>query len=85
LEIIYLPDAEADLIYWKKSGNRGIQQRIDKLIQSIIENPFDGIGKPEALKYDYAGWWSRRINEEHRLVYRIDQDALIIAQLRFHY
>ena len=85
IKIIYLPKAEADLIYWKKSGNKSVQQRITKLIQAIIENPYEGIGKPEALKYDYSGWWSRRINEEHRLVYRLDEGRLIIAQMRFHY
>ena len=85
IKIIYLPRAQADLAYWKKSGNKGIQQRISKLIQSISDTPFEGIGKPEALKYDYAGWWSRRINEEHRLVYRIEEEKIIIAEMRFHY
>lgn len=85
IKIIYLPRAQADLMYWKKSGNKGIQQRISKLIQSILETPFEGIGKPEALKYDYTGWWSRRINEEHRLVYQVEEGKIIIAQLRFHY
>lgn len=85
IKIIYLPRAQADLVYWKKSGNKGIQQRISKIIQSILDSPFEGIGEPEALKYDYAGWWSRRINEEHRLVYQIEEGKIIIAQMRFHY
>lgn len=85
IKIIYLPRAQADLIYWKKSGNKGIQQRISILIESILETPFEGIGKPEALKYDYAGWWSRRINEEHRIVYKVEEGKITIAQLRFHY
>ncbi|MDB5142100.1 MAG: yoeB 2 [Mucilaginibacter sp.] len=85
IKIIYLPRAQADLEYWKKSGNKGIQQRISKLIQSILETPFEGIGKPEALKYDYTGWWSRRINEEHRLVYQMEEGKITIAQMRFHY
>ena len=85
IKIIYLPRAQADLDYWKKSGNKGIQQRITKLIESILETPFGGIGKPEALKYDYVGWWSRRINEEHRLVYRVEDSKITIAQVRFHY
>ncbi len=62
-----------------------IQQRISKLIQSILETHFEGIGKPEALKYDYTGWWSRRINEEHRLVYQIEDNKIMVAQVRFHY
>ncbi len=85
IRVVYLSQAQEDLAYWKKSGNKGIQQRIGKLIQSITETPFEGIGKPEALKHNYSGWWSRRINEEHRLVYRIDEDKLVIAQMRFHY
>ncbi len=85
IKIIYLPRPQADLIYWKKSGNKGIQQRISKLIQSILETPYEGMGKPEALKYDYADWWSRRINDERRLVYKAEDDKIIIAQMRFHY
>ncbi|HEY4195502.1 MAG TPA: Txe/YoeB family addiction module toxin [Mucilaginibacter sp.] len=79
IKIIYLPRVQADLLFWKKSGNKSIQLRISKLIQSILETPFEGIGKPEALKYDYAGWWSRRINEEHRIVYRAEEDRITIA------
>jgi toxin YoeB len=85
IKVIYLPRAQEDLVYWKKSGNKGIQQRIAKLIQSIVETPFDGIGKPEPLKHDFDGWWSRRINEEHRLVYRHEKGKIVIAQMRFHY
>jgi len=85
IKIIYLPRAQDDLLYWKKSGNKGIQLRISKLIQSILDTPFEGIGKPEALKHDFVGWWSRRINEEHRLVYRVEEGKITIAQMRFHY
>jgi len=85
MKMIYLPRAQDDLKFWKRSGNVGIQQRISKLIQSILDTPFDGLDKPEPLKHDYAGWWSRRINDEHRLVYRIEGDTIIIAQMRFHY
>ena len=85
IKVIYLPRAQADLSYWKKSGNKIIQQRISKLIQSISETPFEGIGKPEPLKHDYTGWWSRRINEKHRLVYQVEDGKITIAQMRFHY
>jgi len=85
IKVTYLPRALADLEYWKKSGNKILQQRISKLIQSISETPFEGIGKPEPLKHEYAGWWSRRINEEHRLVYRVQDGIITIAQMRFHY
>ena len=85
IRVVYLPRAQADLAYWKKSGNKIIQQRISKLIQAISETPFEGIGKPEPLKHDYSGWWSRRINEEHRLVYQVEDGKITIAQMRFHY
>ena len=85
IKIIYLPQAHADLYFWKRSGNKGIQTRIKKILQSISETPFDGIGKPEALRHDFAGWWSRRINEEHRLVYRVEEGKIVILQMRFHY
>lgn len=85
VKIIYFSQAQQDLLHWKKSGNKGIQQRISKPIQSISETPFDGIGKPEQLKHNYAGWWSRRINDEHRLVYQVENDTITIAQLPFHY
>jgi toxin YoeB len=85
VKIIYLPQARADLDFWKRSGNKGIQTRIQKIIQSISETPFEGIGKPEALRHDFAGWWSRRINEEHRLVYRVEEGKIVISQMRFHY
>jgi toxin YoeB len=62
VKVIFLPRARVDLDFWKKSGNKAIQQRISNLINSIKETPFDGIGKPEPLKHDYAGYWSRRIN-----------------------
>jgi len=60
-------------------------ERINKLIQETQREPFAGIGKPEALKHALAGFWSRRITDEHRMVYRIEENALLIAQLRFHY
>ena len=85
VKIIYLPQARADLDFWKRSGNKGVQTRIQKIILSISETPFDGIGKPEALRHDFAGWWSRRINEEHRLVYRVEEGKIVISQMRFHY
>jgi toxin YoeB len=60
-------------------------ERINKLIRETQREPFSGIGKPEPLKHALAGFWSRRISDEHRMVYRIEGDALQIAQLRFHY
>ena len=62
-----------------------LHKKIDALIDDILVQPYRGLGKPEPLKHTYAGWWSRRINNEHRLVYRIDGEQIIILQCRFHY
>ena len=60
-------------------------KRINTLIKEIMRQPFEGIGKPEPLKYSLSGYWSRRITDEHRLVYKVTEDNLLIAQLRYHY
>jgi toxin YoeB len=85
MEIEYLPDADADWEDWKKSGNKAVLKRIEKLTEAILENPYEGIGKPEQLKYDMAGKWSRRITDEHRYVYIIKDDTLFIYSLKGHY
>lgn len=73
------------MAYWKKSGNKAIQKKIQQLLESIQETPFEGIGKPEALKHNFSGKWSRRINLEHRLVYKLEGQAIVIIALRYHY
>ena len=89
MEVIYTPQAVEDLNYWKKSGNKVVQKKIQQLILAIIENPFEGIGKPEPLKHELSGSWSRRINREHRIVYEVYNDDTIvileIQSLRGHY
>ncbi len=86
MEIIFLPEALKDLEFWKKSGDKQIQNKIKKLILAIQENPTEGIGKPEQLKHDLSGSWSRRINKEHRIVYEINSNGIIEFQsLRGHY
>jgi toxin YoeB len=85
MEVKFLPKALEHLEYWKKSGNKGIQKKIQSLIEDIIKTPFEGIGKPEALKYELSGSWSRRISDEHRIVYEIIDDVLEIQSLRYHY
>jgi len=85
MEIIYQPKALEDLEYWKKSGQKQIQQKILTLLLSIQASPFEGIGKPEALKHNWAGMWSRRINGEHRLIYEIKNDQIHIYSLKDHY
>jgi len=69
MEIIYSDEAKRDIEYWKKSGNKIIQKKIQQLLTAIDVSPFDGIGKPEHLKYNLLELWSRRINKEHRIVY----------------
>lgn len=89
MEIIYTPQAVEDLKFWKKSGNKIIQKKIQTLILSILETPFEGIGKPEALKYELSGSWSRRIDQEHRLIYEVYEEngetILEIQSLKSHY
>lgn len=70
MEIIFSPESLEDLQFWKQSGNVKIQNRIQRLLESIKENPYEGIGKPEALKHNWSGYWSRRINRENRLIYK---------------
>ena len=85
MEIVYTPQAKADIIFWKKSGNKQIQERISALIISISTTPFEGIGKPELLKYQLSGLWSRRINKEHRIVYKVEGNRIVILSLLYHY
>ncbi len=70
---------------WMQTHAPSLRKRIDALIDDIMREPYRGLGKPEPLKHRYAGWWSRRINDEHRLVYRVDGNCIIILQCRFHY
>lgn len=85
MEVIFTPKALSDLNDWQKSGNLGVQKKIKELLQSIRDTPFEGIGKPEALKHDLSGKWSRRINHEHRIIYSFDGDKLNVYSLRGHY
>jgi len=73
-----------DYLYWQKE-NKKILKKINDLIKDIERNPFKGIGKPEPLKNNLSGWWSRRIDDTHRIVYRIENGNLEIAQCREHY
>jgi toxin YoeB len=72
-------------MHWKQSGNKPILKKISTLIQAIVENPFSGVGKPEPLKYQLTGCWLRRINQEHRLIYEIIENKLLIHSLKGHY
>lgn len=85
MEISFTNRALSDLDFWKRAGNKSVQNKIELLIQSIISSPFSGSGKPEPLKYELSGKWSRRINGEHRLVYEVRNDKIIILSLKGHY
>jgi toxin YoeB len=85
MEVVFLPDAEHDLNHWVKTGNKPILKKIAKLVEAIKENPFEGIGKPELLKYSLNGSWSRRITKEHRLVYELDGVKVLIHSAKGHY
>lgn len=84
MKLIFAEEAWEDYLYWQKQDRRMVE-RINKLIRETQRDPFEGIGKPEALKHALSGFWSRRITDEHRIVYRVEGDHLLIAQLRFHY
>ena len=84
MKLIFADDAWDDSLYWQKQDTRMVE-RINKLIRETQREPFAGVGKPEPLKHALSGYWSRRINDEHRMVYHVEGDALMIAQLRFHY
>jgi len=85
VEIILTPEAEQDLEFWVKTGRKDLLKKISKLLESIAETPFEGIGKPERLKFELTGYWSRRISKEHRLVYRIEKESILIFSLKGHY
>lgn len=84
MKVTFSEDAWDDYLHWQRQ-DRKLLLRINKLIEECIRTPYSGTGKPEPLRHALAGWWSRRITEEHRLVYKVDEDRLLIAQCRYHY
>lgn len=80
----FTDESWADYVFWQENDKRFIK-RINELIKEIERTPFTGIGKPEPLKHHLSGYWSRRINEEHRLIYLVEQDRMIILSCRYHY
>ena len=85
MEIVYLPKAEEDLNFWINTGNKATLKRIALLTEAILQHPFHGIGKPEVLKYALTGKWSRRITDEHRYIYQVENDTLKVYSLKGHY
>lgn len=84
MKLIFANNAWEDYLFWQQTDKK-ITQRINQLIKDIQRNKYQGIGKPEPLKHNLSGYWSRRINSEHRLVYKIENDSVLIAQLKYHY
>ncbi len=84
MKIIFAEKAWEDYLYWQKNDKK-LLNRTNELIKAILREPFEGIGKPEPLKHGLSGYWSRRINDEHRIVYKVQEDNLLIAQCRYHY
>lgn len=82
--ISFKPDAWAEYLYWQTQDKKTLK-RINVLLKDISRNPFDGIGKPEALKGDFSGYWSRRIDDTNRLVYRVKDEQIEIYQCKGHY
>lgn len=84
MKLVFSDEAWEDYLHWQAQDRRMVE-RINKLIRETQRDPFSGIGKPEQLKHALAGFWSRRITDEHRMVYKVEGDALLLAQLRYHY
>jgi toxin YoeB len=84
MKLIFAEQAWEDYLYWQKIDKK-LLERINAVIKDIVRSPFAGIGKPEPLKNALTGYWSRRLNDEHRIVYRVAAGSVYIAQLRYHY
>lgn len=84
MKLVFAEHAWQDYLYWQRTDKKTLR-RINTLIREAARDPFSGIGKPEPLKHALAGYWSRRIDDVHRMVYKAEGDALLIVQLRYHY
>ena len=87
MEIVLLPQAERDRQYWKQTGNVRVMKRISRLLDDIMQHPFSGLGKPEPLRGDFQGLWSRRITDEHRMIYSVSDGMIYVyvLSMRYHY
>ncbi len=82
--LTFSENAWDDYLYWQKTDKR-VLNKINDLLKEIRRTPFEGLGRPEKLKYDLAGFWSRRIDQEHRLVYQVNENEILVYACRFHY
>ena len=84
MRYVFVAESWEDYVYWQETDKKMVR-RINELLKDISRDPFSGMGKPEPLKYKYKGFWSRRINEEHRLIYQVRENEVLIAKCRYHY
>lgn len=84
MKLVFAEQAWEDYLYWQAQDAK-ILERVNALIKECSRTPFSGTGKPEPLRGNLRGWWSRRITKEHRLVYKVEDESLLIAQCRYHY
>ena len=84
MKYVFVDESREDYLCWQKTDKKKLK-KINELLKDIARNPFEGIGKPEPLKHKYAGFWSTRIDSEHRLIYQYREDGILIAKCRFHY
>jgi toxin YoeB len=84
MKLVFSENAWEEYLYWQKTDKK-VLHRINELLRDIRRNSYKGLGKPEPLRNNLAGWWSRRIDIEHRIVYKIEQGSILIAQVRYHY
>ncbi|MFZ4413556.1 MAG: Txe/YoeB family addiction module toxin [Bacteroidales bacterium] len=84
MKYVFVDESWEDYLYWQ-ANDKKMLKRMNELLKDISRNSYSGIGKPEPLKYKYKGFWSRRINDKHRLIYQVTEDEILIAKCRFHY
>ena len=84
MKYIFVDESWEDYLYWQKTNKKYVK-KINDLLKAISREPYSGLGKPEPLKYNYQGYWSRRIDGEHRLIYKVKDEEILIAKCRFHY
>jgi toxin YoeB len=84
MRLVFTPHGWEDYLFWQRT-DRATLKRVNRLLEEVLRSPFTGIGKPEPLRHVLAGCWSRRVDEEHRLVYLVDGDDIVVLQARYHY
>ena len=84
MKVAFTPEAWSDYLFWQQHDKK-VLARINDLVKDIVRTPYTGIGKPEPLRYEFRGYWSRRITQEHRLIYTIEDNTMIMVAARFHY